>query len=673
MFDPTPGLLKKGVISSYDKETREVKIKLNESQAINGTNNTPVVCQMPFGLYFNNGMFVGTDPIIGTPVVVGQGIGNKYYIVSFLSENTSAIPETKKDELLIKSSDKSKIVLSKNSDILIGSDANKIHINTGSISNPKTNLITFNFENENHFTQASRKINGLIKRDINFNTNYDQNSKLENDDYDNKYKIIGMDPSATSNNSSSGANKNPGFVENREIVYEFQNSSNILSDELESFNYSTSKKTNNLNYSFPNRRKSRADTLSLSLVEPNFLMEITKGTVVDIFGNILDINRNPLPIGKDKFTIRQDKSEDKQKSFLLIKELERKSIGFHFEMNSRKNLFDESGRISSKVDIDSNEDNSRLRSRFFFDIDKEGQFKMNVPASSETGNISLLTRYENYSTFGKEDEGNPNKLFFRKDNLDIFSDSFASPEISFADVGLNYSKSRGSISIKDGDAEATPIDRITKSHIKHGMAHHDILKTCFIHQNNQFIDYQKGTVASLTIDLNLIPELKNIVSDSIQTSGKEANAGGRSGVINFDGSLELNVGANTVDRQSLWLDTAGGVVANIGRDKNMRSAAIGMSGDLYMQIGGFGIEADSRFVKENNGYYGAVVDLRISGAGGYAHMIRIDSNGISIMTPGNIAVHAAGNMKLSADRNMALEAENITIQRRTVLKMGDSI
>ncbi len=502
-----------------------------------------------------------------------------------------------------------------------------------------------------------------------FNTNYDQFSKLEKDDYDSKYKVIGSDPSATANDAVNGASKNPGFVESRELIYEFQHNTEIDNDISESFNYSESKKNQN-NFIYPNRRQSRADTLSLSLLHPNHLIEITKGTVIDIFGNVLDINRVPLPLGKDQATIRPDQSSDKQKSFLKMREIQRRSLAFHFELNARKNL---NADASNLIDINSNQDNSKLRSRFFFDIDKEGQFKMNVPASSETGNIPLLTRYENYSSFGPEDNGNINKLIYRKDNLDIFHDSFAASKISFADIGLNYDKARGSISIKDEDAVATPIDRITKEHIMHGTAHHDIMKTCFIHQNNQFISYQYGTTSPLTINVNNIPELKNIVSDTIYVGGSKANAGGRSGSINLDGSLDLNIGANTSDRQSLILDTAGGIVANLGRDKNMRSATIGMDGDLYMQIGGFGISADSRFVKENNGYYGAVVDLRISGSGGYCHMIRIDNNGISVLTPGNVAVHASGNMKLSADRNMSIEAESLYLNKRNVLKIGNSI
>lgn len=223
----------------------------------------------------------------------------------------------------------------------------------------------------------------------------------------------------------------------------------------------------------------------------------------------------------------------------------------------------------------------------FIDIDKEGQFKINIPASSEKGNVPLLTRYENRSSFDPDDNNNPNKLLYNEDNLDIYLDSFAASKIELLDDSRKYSEEKGSIKLEDSDGEFAPIDRITEAHIKHGTAHHDIMNTCWALQNNQFLDYQYGTSANLTVDISKIPILEDIVSDTIIVSGPNANAGGRSGQINFDGMLEFNIGANTVDRQSLWLDLAGGSVINLGRDKKLRSAVIGADGDVYMQVGSF--------------------------------------------------------------------------------------
>lgn len=679
-FDESVGLLQKGTVVSFDPSKNLMQVSIPTASSAKGSSwQTPFDIPYSPGLMSSNGLFIGTYPEVGTQVIVGQGGGNQYYFVSFLADGFSELPELEAGTLLLKSNDNTKISLDINSNIKIGSDTSNIHINTGSKDSPNTNLVSFNFKSENHFTQAYREVGGVIKRDKELNTNYDTNSKLENDDYDSEYKIIGLDSSLPANNILSGSTKNPPLVEHREMVYEFQNLSGVTNDLLESLQYGKAKSTSPT-YALPNRRKSRADTLSLTLLEPNYLMETVRGTVVDIFGNILDLNRYPLPVGQDKNTLNTEKGQDKKAAYLRIRELERKSLAYHFELNARKDLASKSAKANTLdlLDINSNKDNSTVRGRFFIDIDKEGQFKINVPASSEKGNIPLLTRYENYSSFSTEDDGNPNQLFYRKDNLDIFQDSFAAPaQILTDDVG--EATERGSIKILNGKDEAAPIDRITEAHIKHGTAHHDILSTCQVFNNKEFLDYQYLDLDSVKIDIAAIPLLKNIVSDTIRVGGEGTfdkggpNAGGRSGSLNFDGMIEVNIGANTIDRQSLWADFAGGVVMNVGRDRQSRSAVVQTDGDVYMQIGNFGLTGDSRFVKDANGVVGAVLDLRILTSGNTTHMLRFDNTGVTLMTPGTLAIHSSGNMKISSDGNLDIECEQLTVQERVVFKPGPSI
>jgi hypothetical protein len=675
LFDPQVGLLQRGSIAGYDPVRGNMQVQLNTASAVKGQNRLVVDVPAPYSMFYNNGLFMGTLPSMGTPVIIGQGLGGNYYFVSYLAENLPIVPTLTQDELLIQSNDATYITLDTVNNITIGSDTNQIHINTGNKNFPKTNLISINFQNENHFTQGYREVGGLVKRDLRPNIYFDSDTKLEDDSYDNKYKIIGIDPTVTSNDILSGSTKNPPFSEHRQMVYEFQYLSDIQDDITEAARYSPNQQTP-IEYTRPNRRKSRADTLSLSLVAPNYLIESVLGTVVDIFGNILDINRTPIPIGQNQNTLKPNKSLSKSQAFTNIKALERNSVAYHFEINARKNLSGSSNSgIVGLLDIDSDTYNAKLlRSRFFMDINKEGQFKLNVPSSSETGSIPILARYENYSTYGPEDSGNPNKLWFRKDNLDIFLDGLAAYQATpSADGGFTYSTSHGSINIMNGDAVATPIDRITNAHLKHGTVFHDILQTCYTAQNSQFLNYQSGE-NPMPINLSYITPLSNVVSNTIQVSGANANAGGRSGSISMDGSIELNIGANTVDRQSVWLDTAGGIVANIGRDRNSRSAVIGMDGDFYLQIGGFGVSGDTRFAQLNNGNYGAVLDLRVSCGGGYVNMFRVDQHGVTVLTPGNMAFHAKGNMTLTADGNLTIDAASVTMQQRFVLKdSGGSI
>jgi hypothetical protein len=665
LFDEEVGLLKTAAIVGYDDTRGLIKVQLSATSALKGANPQPLDVPVPHALFYNNGLFIGTRPKVGTPIVISQGSGGQHYFVSFLSENVPLVPKLNDGELLISSNEGTKITLNTSNDIHIGGLSNRVHINT------QSNLITTNFYHENHFTLAARRVEGTVKRDIRPNTNFDQNSKLENDSYDNKLYVIGLDPKVTANAIVAGSSKNPAFVENREIVYEFQPISGVGDELSEALLYGNTKPPATP-FTFPNRRASRADTLSLSLVAPNFLMETIKGTVVDIFGNILDINRYPIPIGQDQNTLRAT-STDKVASFNLIKALERKSLAYHFELNARKDLAAQSGQ-GVLPDVNSNADYARSRSRFFIDIDKEGQFKLNVPASSEVGNVPLLTRYENYSTFGTDDNSNPNKLVFRDDNLDIFQDSFAAP-IFDINAGT-FSPDKGSIKISNNGVDGAPQDRITESTIRHGTAYHDILATCYTHQKNDFLRPSfdaKNTAYNKTIT-DAFPVLKNVANNTINTGGTSANAGGRSGSINFDGSIDLNIGANTVDRQSLWLDTAGGIVANIGRDLQNMSAAIAMNGSVFMQLGGLGVSTDSRFQLQNNGHIGAIFDIRVFNSNLRVTHIRIDDNGIIIATPGNMSLHAGGDMTITADASIKIESEHVYVQNRGVLKeFGGSV
>jgi hypothetical protein len=671
-FNEEVGLLRRGWIDSYDVTTNTLKVKLNNAPI---TSNNPAIPipSIP-SLFYNNGLFMGTLPVPGTPVVVGQGSGGQYYLVSTLVENLPLIPDLQLGTMIIQSNSDTWITLDDSNNIKIGSQANGIHINTD------LQYLSDNIDNAYHFTQASRHIKGLIKRDLIINTTFDQNSKLENDNYEPYYYVIGMDPTASPTSVIVGSNKNPPFVEDREMYYEFQYDSMINDDLTESTLYGTNNSPNIPAPPTLNRRTSRADTLSLTLAAPNFLMEIIKGTVVDIFGNILDLNRNPLPIGQGQNTLQASNSNDKVQAFIAIKELERKSIAYHFEINARKDLAASNGQLVLP-NINSNADYSRSRSRFFLDIDKEGQFKLNVPASSETGNIPLLARYENYSTFSTDDNSNPNQLTFISDNKDIFLDSFAAPLATPVSSGFNYATARGSIQLVNGTgANGAPIDRITSNilgtptHLMHGTVYHDILQTCYTQQNNAFIDYQLGTsTVPIIINNQTFPPLTNVVSPVITISGTNANAGGRSGSINLDGSLEINIGANTIDRQSLWADLAGGIVANVGRDLQGRSAIMSLNGDVYLQIGGYGVAGDQRF-PTGNGSRGGTFDIRVMNSGGLCHIIRFDNNGITLISAGNLQIHSAQDLTLTADHNLTIDAETVTIQERGVLKVsGGSI
>lgn len=599
-----------------------------------------------------NGEFSGGYPTRGSSVSLSQSQGGQWFIDSYLPSR--GVFTTK--DLLSDLREGRWLTQVKNGNRLLVDP--KVGIQAGDASaflqiDPQREILTHNLKMDMEFTEAGRHIRGVIKRDLVENSNRGLlGPPLDSVVYDDSLYTISLDPTTSPSVTTSGERvRNLPLAEEREIVYEFANSYVFTNDAEEAARYADEKSfVSKLNQG---RRDNRSDALSLGLTFPNHLMETIKGTVVDAFGNVLDLNRNVIPLGQlDKLSLRSN--PDKSDAFTRLRSEHRKGIAFHFELNARKSLgLDTSNEDSTAPsptppDVTDTDNYARDRSRFFIDIDKEGQAKINIPASSETGNLPLLTRYENYSTLlaNKDGSTDPNLLIRNSSNQEIFLDNFGAASI----------KLKSTDSLLDG--YEAPIDRLTSEPIKYGTAFHDITKTCstFLPDFGDVISYDSNHY------LNQIEPYEKIVSDTITVSGKDANAGGRSANINLDGFLSLNIGANTVDRQSLWLDCAGGIVSQIGRDKRGISYAANLDGDMIIQVGGIGLgnSLDDRFTDQNDAVRLGKVDIRVLSEAGQFTVIRVDSNGVSIATPGHLDFLAGGDVAFKSYGSMSFNAERVT-------------
>ena len=584
------GLLRLGVIVGFEPQFLRVKVYIGGFKEYNSQKQDTVnviYAQLPLN-HFSIGTspprqsFVGGYPESGTPVVVGLADGGQWFILAMLAKDPGAknttfppIPDLTSGTYILQNETTS-IQINKIG-IILGENNNALNLDT------KRDTVSNTFDNNYIFTEAGRDIDGVIFRDILPNSKYASSLRETSIDFNDTMKVIAWDPVAKESWSNIGSSvRNPSRNEKREVIYEFARSFNIQDNQSE-FNSYKDQKNINVSDIF-NRRESRADALSLSLVAPNYLMETIKGTVVDIYGNILDINRSIIPLGKiDKLSIKNIKTNLDEHAplgnvFANMKALERREIAYHFELNAKKDSI-------GAPNISDRSNYARLRSRFFFDIDKEGMLKLNIPASSEKGNIPLLTRYENYSTTNpNSDTNDPNDLTFNQNSQDIMIESF---------IGDN-----AVISIIDElDGNTAPLDRFSdkngnQSYIKHGTAYHNIANTLSAYnkanfQNNNFNIIKEG-IPTTFLGRGMIADKTNIVNTKIIASGDNANAGGRSASLNFDGSIDLNVGANTIDRHSLWADFQGAIMVNVGRDitPNNISAALHFDGEVLIQSGG---------------------------------------------------------------------------------------
>ncbi len=645
------GISRTATILNFNNDG-SVNLSLDESSI--GGSESKIKASVPAAWVGINGEYLGGFPTAGTSVNVVQQHGGTWQITSYNTNsqtynNFSSLPlisEFKPGVVIGKVKSGDRFLLDPNLGFFAGVPGKQLQINT------KDNYIYHNLNTEYNFNNSGFKISGEIKRDLfeksgeNFLNNFSLSKALF---------TVGLDNTiSTSSSLNSISTRNPALNESREIIYEFSKEYNFITYEREFAKYEDgSNKLENIDIS---RRNNYLDAFSLSQEFPNQLLEITKGTSVDIFGNIIDLNRNILPIGKVKELSLQTNSNKSEAAKNIFREM-RKSIAFHFEINAKK---EEIFNNFLPPDVNSQENYKRSRSKFFVDIDKEGQFKINVPASSETGNIGLLTRYENYSVLlsKKNSEISPNQFVKPNNYQDIYLDSISDVQNISLISSAEYL-----------DGYASPIDRIKETNIKLGTAYHDITKACS--EFTQNAAYLSAGLSLINFDKNnrlnrLFEPYEKLISNEIIVSGKDANGGGRSGTISLDGHLSLNIGANTIDRQSLWVDCAGSVISTIGRDKNNLSYAATLDGDMILQIGGPGIgnKYDKRFEDQNDSYRNGTIEIRVLN-NGQITIFRIGPEGVNIASPGTITLSSQQDIIMRSNSNILMEAENIVMYAET--------
>ena len=577
--------------------------------------------------------------------------------------------------------------------------ANRIYLESPSNDNPRGNneivagnavsnfqldirrdIICHDFASEYSFTHAHREIIGTVKRDIKDNSLRGiEYSILTDRQYDDTLWEVGMDPSQMPSPSSfSGNIRNLPLAENRKVLYEFESIS--PEQDFEADNLEISKLDPNYNRKAPTtvqRPNSRAITFDLNLHYPNHLFEEIIGTGVDSFGNVIDLNRAALPLGKGDLSFSDNADNDN--AFVKIRNEHRKAIAYHFELNSRK----ENGAtqkvprgengipdpsvsgesllgVYEPLSVNDVDNYARDRSRFFLDIDKEGQFKLNVPMSSETGNVPLHTRYVSSPVlaFDNKEAETPNDLFLEDEGIDIYLENYT-----------NNSVNEG-VALKGLEGQVGPIDRFTGEPMRLNVVYHDIASVGYQFSKKRIENDPVGNLIRYQPDSSLNKrqgeiQFDKFITPEINITGPNANAGGRSGTMNFDGFISCSIGANTVDRQSLWLDTAGGIVSTIGRDRNGVSYLGQMDGDMLIQIGGLNIDTDAskktdtRFIKENDTPQSGALDIRVIKSDGQLTVVRIDQNGVSVATCGRFEVMAQQDIVFKSNSNILFDAPNI--------------
>lgn len=696
--NPSVGQLRIGLVDSVNLSLGKVKLNLISDKV------KDVEVQYP-GFMINtdgeSGLWYGLNK--GDLVICGIGYGNTYTILNKIASGISlqqkgslndatifrsvfnqsgsspslaALKDLKPGNFLMKSGN-SKMFMSSDSGIFVGNlGYGSINFDVYEGKDKKQNFTSIVSNQYISIKNSGYEVSGAVLRDKTPTTTGDE-STYQDPRFINRWyadlKSIAFDPTLVISEQTINSNKrNPTLTEKRELVYEFCDDFFIESDDKElDKQIDTTGKGGKMNIMSPltSRRIRKNDAFSLSLVSPNYLIEKIEGTAVDINGNIIDLNRNVLPVGDTTLGTTLTGSSA---GYTKLREVHRRGLAFHWELNARKDPNTITPETGSKNDYAKSDDiYKRNRSRMFIDVDKEGQFKINVPASSEIGNVGVLTRYENYTTinpYKKDDNSQPDYDYFIKSDeskTDILLDSYGNGVVSLS-----------------GSDKLIAKDRITTERIKLGTMFHDISTTCVLPSSDDQSKNRLGILSGpdnevLDIDQTKRQILKNTSANSVITKELQVdssgigspNAGGRSGTAVFDGMLNVSVGANTVDRQSLWLDLQGGMVQRIGCDKNGISCATQTDGDFYLQIGGqpYDTDPDTRFDKTKtpnivlpNANKTQTFEIRVMQGNGpqYARIL-INSLGIVIASPQNIELRADQDIVFSAGKNVRINGETI--------------
>jgi hypothetical protein len=284
------------------------------------------------------------------------------------------------------------------------------------------------------------------------------------------------------------------------------------------------------------------------------------------------------------------------------------------------------------------------------DIDKEGLTKLNIPATSKYGGIPVLTRYQSNKLFESEVDVDINDVQLGTSALVDYED------VSGLEGGFN------GITVED--------ENLKLSGITYNMIYHNVIATTSRVLANAYSTKLSGT--SFT--------KKTAVSSSVSIGEQ----GGHSLTANLDGSFEMSVGADTIDKKSMVLDTAGAVINRIGRDKQGRSVMTQADGDVMMQVGGVGVRdeggEDPRFTTEtfragsfilqivtsnsNNAIRQRISPPGLSNAPTTVPMdqvIRVTEDGVEIFA-NKLVFDITGDIEMCSGSQINIRAPNIFVQ-----------
>lgn len=445
--------------------------------------------------------------------------------------------------------------------------------------------------------------------------------------------------------------RNPELSEQRTVINEFATDSMFTGFDDEIARIKGEKR---LLEDSETRERNREPSNTLQLAEHE-LIEVIGGNLIDFKGNILDINYRKISYGSAG---NKTPRKNIDKEYDAAKRLSRRGVGYHFLLSTN---------------VESSQTSTNTNS-FLFDIDKEGLIRVNVPKSSDTGNVPFpsITTFDDGSGNISIDYANPSSSEPIPVTLRDKNGNVVLPAVSgriYRETGLRFVNADDNPYFpSSGEVEGATTVRVntTKYHNMYAIAERLIannissvsIPESFTNEDGlvegiavgkpfEVLDeeedtsenigeledaefqlpsymsvarivpaapamYSGGDTVVCGLDLtndDVAPPFSNSFvlekgeGDEFEAriidplyKDERARAGGKSAVINFEGSVESSVGRDNRDGKSIVLDTAGAILAWIGVDEQGRSMVLQTDGELLVNVGGsyFGTDQDER-------------------------------------------------------------------------------
>ncbi len=235
-IDNTPGI-GKAIVQLAEVEGVRQNDVVNDYNMVDLRIGTSTLSHVhPTDLYFvysdNNGVFIGAAPPVGNPALAIMEQGNKFHGIKYYAKSDILPKKLEEGQLLLKNNDSNILNFIENKIILGNFDNRGLVLNTALFSSNN------NFNHHFSFSEASRSINAMIRREME-DSGYQDVSKLIEDDLflNKKSQSVSLTSSIDKSNAKNldldKISRNPNFVENRKLVYEFEYSSNNLDLQTE--------------------------------------------------------------------------------------------------------------------------------------------------------------------------------------------------------------------------------------------------------------------------------------------------------------------------------------------------------------------------------------------------------------------------------------------------------